>query len=74
MPEKTWSSSYSQQKTCVQSQKQQNDLCSFPGRSFSITVMQVYELTSNAKEHEVEWFYEDPKDLLEHPKKYVLSS
>ena len=36
--------------------------------------MQVYDLTSNAEEDEVEWFYEDPQDLLEHPKKDVLSS
>ena len=32
-------------------------------------VNQVYELTSNAEEAEVEWFYEDLQDLLEHPKK-----
>ena len=28
-------------------------------------VVQVYALTSNAEEAEVEWFYEDLKDLLE---------
>ena len=28
-------------------------------------VIQVCALTSNAKEAEVEWFYEDPQDLLE---------
>ena len=28
-------------------------------------VIQVYALTSNAKEAEVEWFYEDLQDLLE---------
>ena len=28
-------------------------------------VIQVYALTSNAEEAEVEWFYEDPQDLLE---------
>jgi len=27
-------------------------------------VIQVYALTSNAKEAEVEWFYEDLQDLL----------
>ena len=27
--------------------------------------MQVYALTSNAEEAEVEWFYEDLQDLLE---------
>ena len=36
-------------------------------------VMQVYALTNNAEEAEVEWFYEDPQDLLElTPKKDVL--
>ena len=30
-----------------------------------ITVIQVYAPTSNAEEAEVEWFYEDLKDLLE---------
>ena len=29
------------------------------------TVIQVYAPTSNAKETEVEWFYEDLQDLLE---------
>ena len=28
-------------------------------------VIQVYALTSNAEEAEVEWFYEDIQDLLE---------
>ena len=28
-------------------------------------VIQVYDLTSNAEEAEVEWFYEDLQDLLE---------
>ena len=31
----------------------------------SISVIQVYALTSNAEEAEVEWFYEDLQDLLE---------
>ena len=45
----------------------------FQGKSFNITVNQVYALTSNAEEAEVEWFYEDLKDLLElTPKKDVL--
>ena len=30
-----------------------------PGKPFNITVIQVYEPTSNAEEAEVEWFYED---------------
>jgi len=57
----------------MQSQKQQNDLCSFPGKPFNITVIQVYAPTSNPEEAEVEWFYEDLQDLLElTPKKDVL--
>ena len=37
----------------------------FQGKPFNITVIQVYALTSNAKEAEVEWFYEDLQDLVE---------
>ena len=43
---------------------------SFQGKPFSITVIQVYALTSNAEEAEAGWFYEDlleltpPKDVL----------
>ena len=45
----------------------------FQGKPFNITVIQVYTLTSNAEEAEVEQFYEDPQDLLElTPKKDVL--
>ena len=45
----------------------------FQGKSFNITVIQVYTTTSNAEEAEVEWFYEDLQDLLElTPKKDVL--
>ena len=59
----------------MQSQKQQNDLCSFPRQTkrFSITVIQVYALSSNAEKGEVEWLYEDLQDLLELiPKKDVF--
>ena len=43
------------------------------GKPFNIMVIQVYALTSNAEEAEVEWFYEDLPDLLElTPKKDVL--
>ena len=57
----------------MQSQKRQNDLCSFPRQTFNITVIQVYALTSNAEEAEAKWFYEDLQDLLElTPKKDVL--
>ena len=31
----------------------------FQGKPFSLTVIQIYALTSNAEEVEVEWFYED---------------
>ena len=45
----------------------------FQGKSLNITVIQVYAPTSNAKEAEVEWFYEDLQDLLElTPQKDVL--
>ena len=45
----------------------------FQGKPFSITEIQVYALTSNAEEAEVEWFYEDLQDFLElTPKKDVL--
>ena len=45
----------------------------FQGKSFNITVIQVYAPTSNAEETEVEQFYEDRQDLLElTPKKDVL--
>ena len=37
----------------------------FQGKQFNITVIQVYVATTNAKEDEVEWFYEDLQDLLE---------
>ena len=36
----------------------------FQGKSFNITVIQVYALTSNAEENEVELFKEDLQDLL----------
>ena len=35
----------------------------FQGKSFNITVIQVYAPTSNAEEAEVEWFYEDLQEL-----------
>ena len=45
----------------------------FQGKPFSITVIQVYAPTTNSKEAEVEWFYEDRQDLLKlRPKKDVL--
>ena len=56
----------------MQSQKWQNDLCSFPRQTIQYHGNPCAP-TSNAKEAEVEWFYEDPQDLLElTPKKDVL--
>ena len=37
----------------------------FQGKQFSITVIQVYASTTNAKEVEVEQFYEDLQYILE---------
>ena len=37
----------------------------FQGKPFNIMVTQVYALTSNAEEAEVEQIYEDLQDLLE---------
>ena len=57
----------------MQSQKWQNDLCSFPRQPFNITVIQVQAPTSNPEEADVKGFYEDLQDLLElTPKKDVL--
>ena len=43
------------------------------GKPFNITVIQVYVLTSNAEEAEVEWSYEGLQDLLElTPQKDIL--
>ena len=46
----------------------------FQGKPFSITVIQAYSPTSNAKEAEVEWFCEDLQDLLELTPKSDVSS
>ena len=35
------------------------------GKSLTITVIHVYDPTTNAEEAEVEWFSEDLQDLLE---------
>ena len=46
----------------------------FQVKPFNITVIQVYNPTSNAEEAEDEWFYEDLQDLLEPaPKKMSFS-
>ena len=47
----------------------------FQGKPFNITVIQVNAQTTNAKEAQVEGFYDDLQDLLEltpKKKKYVL--
>ena len=45
----------------------------FQGKTFNITVIQVYAPTNNAEEAEIEEFYEDLQDLLElTPKKDTL--
>ena len=42
----------------------------FQDKPFNITAIQVYALTSNAEEAEVEWFYEDLLEIT--PKKDVI--
>ena len=46
----------------------------FQGKPFNITVIQDYTPTSNTEEVEVEQFYEDLQNLLEHPKKVMSFS
>ena len=67
---KKWSSHHSQQKVlkAVFGCNLKNDRMisvRFQGKPFTITVIQVYAPNSNAKEAEVEWFYEDLQDILE---------
>ena len=45
----------------------------FQGKRFNIKVIQAYAPTNNAEEAEVEQFYEDLQDLLEHPQKMSFS-
>ena len=45
----------------------------FQGKSFNITIMQVYIPTSNVEGAEVEWLYKDLQDFLEHPKEMSFS-
>ena len=63
-----WSSHHGQQRVqnAVLGSSLKNDrMICFQGKTFNITVIQVYGLTSNAEKIEVEWFYEDLQDLLE---------
>ena len=57
----------------MQSQKRQNDLCSFPRQTIQYHSNPSLCPTSNTEEAEVERFYEDLQDLSElTPKKHVL--
>ena len=48
-------------------------LVCFQDKALNITVIQVYTPTTNAKEEDIGWFYEDLQDLLElTPKKDVF--
>jgi len=50
-------------------------LVRFQSKPFNIAIIQDYSPTSNTEEVEVEWFYEELRDLLEiTPKKDALSS
>ena len=54
-------------------QKQQNNLGLFPRQTIQYHSNPSLCPTTNAKEAEVEWFYEDLQDILELlPKKYIL--
>ena len=57
----------------MQSQKDKMICVCFQGKPLNITVIQAYALTSNAKEAEVKWFYEDLQDLLELTRKKKMS-
>ena len=41
----------------------------FQGKSFNITVIQVYAPTTDTEETEVDWFYENLQHLLEQTQK-----
>ena len=78
IPQKKWSSHHGQQKslkcsTWMQSEKQQNDLCSFPRQTIQYHSYPSLCPNQYTEENEVEWFYEELQDLLElTPKKDVL--
>ena len=63
----------SEMSTWMQSQKWQNDICSFPSQIIPYHSNPSHAPTSNAEEAEVEQFCEDLQDFLElTPKKGVL--
>ena len=77
-PQKKWSTHHSQQNSPKYSLgfSLKNDRMisvRFQGKPFNIMVIQAYAPTSNTEEAEVEWFYEDLQDFLEHPKKMSFS-
>ena len=49
----------------MQSQNDKMVSVCFQGKSFNVTAIQVYAVTSKAEEAEAERFYEDLQDLLE---------
>ena len=70
IPQKKWSSLHSHKRVqnAVLGCNLKTDRMTsvrLQGKSFNITVIQVYAPTSNAEEAEVEWFQEDLQDLLE---------
>ena len=59
---------------CILKNDRMISVC-FQGKLFNITIIQVYALTCNAEEAEIELFYEDLQDLLElTPKKDIFLS
>ena len=57
----------------MQSERRQNDLCSFPRQTIQYHIIQLYAPTRNPKEAKVERFCEDLQDLLEQSKKTSFS-
>ena len=69
IPWKKWSSHHGQQKSpnAVLGCNLKNDRMisvHYQSKPFNITVIQIYSLTSNAKEAKVDQFYEDLENLL----------
>ena len=58
----------------MQSQKWQKDLSLFPRRPFNIIVIQVYDITTNAEEAEVERFNDGLQEFTITPKSDWLYS
>ena len=53
----------------MQSERRQNDICSFPRQTIQCHIIQLYVPTRNPKEAKVERFCEDLQDLLEQLKR-----